>query len=163
MNSILTIIAIVLGPIIAVGVSVYVGQKIADRKAHKDQQFLVLTTIVSMQWNPSSSEAVKALNVIDLFFHDVSMVREKWHEYFDALGRRDLSSDEAVQIWKTKRLELIHAMASHLGYKETLQQLDFDRVYSPIGLELEHLSDELIEEFKLWMKEKKAELKSQAK
>lgn len=133
-ESILTILAIVVGPITAVLVSLYIGYRIADRKQRRDMQFNILTTIVMMQYKGVSEEHTKALNLIELFFHNSPKVRAKWVEYFDALGRRDLPVDEAQQLWRTKQLELIHEMACHLGFQETMKQLDFDRVYTPEGL-----------------------------
>jgi len=98
------------------------------------EKFTILITVVMMQWKPVSEEAVKALNCIDLVFHDAPRVREKWASYLDSLGRRDLLDEERGRQWRKKQLELIHEMASHLGFDKTLKQLDFDRVYSPEGL-----------------------------
>ena len=155
----LMILAILTGPIFAVLISIWVGNKIAEKNARQNQQFLILATLVAMQWKPVSEEQVKALNCIDLFFHDVQSVREKWKAYFESLGRRDLKDQEASEIWKNKRIELIHSMALHLGYKDTLAQLDFDRVYAPVGLASDYLNTpEIIDEFILYMKEKKRQI-----
>ena len=155
----LMILAILTGPILAVLISIWVGNKIAEKKAKRDQQFLILATLVAMQWKPVSEEHVKALNAVDLFFHDVKPVREKWKEYFESLGRRDLSDQEALETWKNKRIELVHAMASHLGYKDTLEQLDFDRVYSPEGLVSDFFNNpETIDAFILFWQERKRKL-----
>ncbi len=131
---ILTILAIVVGPIAAVLVSVHVGNAISDRRTRRDQKFLILSTIVAWAWKPVSAEPVKALNAIDLFFHDVPTVRQKWMAYYDSLCRRDLKGQELWDLWRKKRLELIHSIADDLGFGGTMSQLDFDRIYTPEGL-----------------------------
>jgi hypothetical protein len=129
-----TIIAIILGPILAVLASLFLGRLIADRKQRRDLQFQILVTIVMMQWKGVSEEQVKALNLIDLFFHDAPKVRAKWSELFEAYCRRDLPLEEASELWRKKKIGLVHEMACHLGFGKTMQQLDFDRIYAPIGL-----------------------------
>ena len=132
--TILTILVILVGPVLAVLISLYVGNRISDRRARRQEKFLLLSTLVAWQWRPVSEESVKAMNAIDLYFHDVPEVRVAWRDYFDSLGRRDLSDEEKIELWKNKRIRLIHAIAKDLGFEKTMSQLDFDRIYSPEGL-----------------------------
>jgi hypothetical protein len=160
-EAIWTVVAIVVGPIVAVLASLLIGGHIADRKQRRDLQFKILTTIVMMQWKVVSEDHVKALNLIDLIFHDAPEVRKRWSQYFDALCRRDLPPDEASSLWRKKQLELIHEMACHLGFKKTMQQLDFDRIYSPVGLSQPSIDDpEVIDKLMALLTKRKEELTS---
>jgi hypothetical protein len=129
-----TIVAIVVGPIVSVLVSIFVGKYLSKREERRQQKFLVLSTIVAYQWKPVTVEEVRALNAIDLFFHDVPSVRSAWKELHEAFGRRDLRGADWVENIKKKKLELIHTMARDLGFGKTISHLDLDRIYSPIGL-----------------------------
>src|SRR5262245_46749487 len=43
----------------------------------------ILATLMGSRHNPLTTENVRALNMIDLVFHDQAKVRSLWHEYFD--------------------------------------------------------------------------------
>jgi hypothetical protein len=80
--------------------------------------------------NPTSEEAVRALNLIDVVFHDAPRVRELWHEYFAVLNTEGLGGGQRQK----KNLEMITEMAKVLGYGEAITHLDMDRVYYPVAL-----------------------------
>ena len=61
-------------------------------------------------------------------------MRDAWEKFFGSTERRDLPVEELIPKWKSNLLELINEMACHLGFGKTLKQLDFDRVYVPVGL-----------------------------
>ena len=123
----LTILAIVVGPLAAV----VVGHRIADRSIARHQKHEILTILVAYAWDPTSPEFIKALNAINLRYHDAPEVRAKWNQLFDSFCRRDLPDDEKMALWKKEKIALAHAMAKHLGMGETLDQLDFDQIYIP--------------------------------
>jgi len=92
---------------------------------------------------------VRALNTIDVAFHDAPRVRQTWHELFDMLNNAGLQNPLGYQQRQKKTLELITEMAKALGYGKAITHLDVDRVYSPIGLGVqsersEAIADELL-------------------
>ena len=126
----LIILAIILGPIIAVQLTKYIDSKKEDTKRKLD----IFKTLMSTRAYTISWEHVKALNTIDLEFNS-SNPKEKevlnaWKAYLDLLGNKSISS------WNEKRIELLtdllHKMAIVLSY-------DFDKThiknssYAPIA------------------------------
>ena len=133
--TIISIVAIILGPIVSVLISVYVGKRLADGRIKLDRKFMLLSTIVALQWKGITEDEAKALNLIDLVFHDVPDVREKWHNYYDSLHITGKPTETTFKQWQSKKLELVQAMASNIGYRQTISPIDLSRVYSPVGLQ----------------------------
>lgn len=124
------IIAVFLGPIVAVRLTRYLDDK-KEIRARKLDIFkaLMATRAYNISWTH-----VEALNRIDLEF-DKNHKKEKevieaWNEYLDLLGDTDIPAPQ----WNVKRVELLvellHKMAKVLDY-------DFDKTriknssYSP--------------------------------
>ena len=127
----LTIIAIVISPVVAVLVSRYAQ----DRKEKRRNQLDLLSSIIATRHEVMlTTEAVRALNLIDVVFHDKKEVRRLWEEYFDMLHNEGLDNPSGHAQWNKKKLELITAMAKVLGYGKEITHLDMDRIYSPVGL-----------------------------
>ena len=123
---IITIIAIVLSPAIAVLVSIWVQSQGEKRRNKK----FIFSNLMSTRHQVISDEIVRALNMIDVVFRDKEKVRELWREYYDMLYTKGID-------WKqldTKRLELITEMAKVVGYGKKITHIDVDRVYTPVGL-----------------------------
>ncbi len=127
----LIILAIILGPIIAVQLTKYIDSKKEDTKRKLD----IFKTLMSTRAYTISWEHVKALNTIDLEFNN-SNPKEKevlnaWKAYLHLLG-----SDSTTASWREQRVELLadllHKMAIVLSY-------DFDKThiktssYSPVA------------------------------
>lgn len=78
-----------------------------------------------------SSDAVRALNSIDIVFADNSAVRESWSELYQALTSNPLPPWHIIE----ERLRnLLRQMAADLGMSDSLRLDDFARVYDPTAL-----------------------------
>lgn len=128
--AILTLVAIGVSPVIAVLVSVW----LQDRKERRAQKLMILGALIGTRHNPVSDETVRALNLIDVVFHDNAKIRQLWREYFDMLSNQGLENPAGWAQRQKKNLEMITEMAKALGYKKTITHLDVDRVYYPVGL-----------------------------
>lgn len=126
------IVAVLIGPIIAVQLTRYLD----DKKEERERKIQVFKTLMATRAYTVSWDHVVALNRIDLEF-DKNNKKEKavieaWKEYLDLLSNKCLSPDQ----WSVKRLdllvELLHKMAQVLDY-------DFDKThiknssYSPVA------------------------------
>lgn len=141
----LNILAILLSPIVAVLVSMY----IQHRKERRDAKRWIVTTLFATRHSQVNDETVRALNLIDIVFHDSPSVRQLWHEYLDMQCNEGLSNPQGYSQRQKKNLEMITEMARVLGYGREITHLDVDRVYSPVGLgnqvqRSQEISDELL-------------------
>jgi hypothetical protein len=128
--TVVNILAILLSPLVAVLVTVY----LQNRREKRNQKLWIFNTLIATRHSPIIDENVRALNMIDVAFHDRPRVRELWHEYLDMLGNEGLNNNLGWGQRQKKNLEMITEMAKHLGYRGTITHLDVDRVYYPVGL-----------------------------
>jgi Family of unknown function (DUF6680) len=140
-----TLLAILLSPVIAVLVTLWQQ----TRKEKRDHKRWILQTLMATRHSPITDETVRALNLIDVEFHDASSVRHLWHEYFDILGNEGLNNPSGWSARQKKNLEMLNEMARMLGYGPAVTHLDVDRVYYPQGLgdqqkRAQDISDELL-------------------
>ena len=124
------IIAVLLSPVIAVLITRYLD----DRREKRNQKLVIFNTLVATRHSPITDENVRALNMVDVIFHDCPLVRKLWHEYFDMLGNKGLDNELGWSQRQKKNLEMITEMAKVLGYGNAITHLDVDRVYYPVGL-----------------------------
>ena len=124
------ILAILLSPVVAVLVTVFLQR----RKEKRDQKLWIFNTLIATRHTPIVDENVRALNMIDVVFHDSARVRDLWHEYFDMLCNEGLNNPTGWGQRQKKNLELITEMAKVVGYGAAITHLDVDRVYYPVGL-----------------------------
>lgn len=124
------ILAILLSPVIAVLVSVH----LQNRREKRNQKLWIFNTLIATRHSPIVDENVRALNMIDVAYHDSPRVRELWHEYFDMLGNEGLHNPIGWGQRQKKNLEMITEMAKVVGYRTAITHLDVDRVYYPVGL-----------------------------
>ncbi len=123
---IISIIAIITGPIFAVIITLWY-QKRNEKRNSKMQLFMSL--MAHRKEFPVNQEWVNALNLIDVIFVSNKQVVTLWHDYHDLLYRLDRDFEGENR----KYLDLLLAIAHDLGYKDILQT-DIDRFYTPIGL-----------------------------
>jgi hypothetical protein len=91
----------------------------------------VFTTLMQERAAIYSPEAVRALNVIDVVFHECVEVREAWAELYLSLQ----ADNHIPEHEKTQRIRLLlKAMAASLGLSSSLRLDDFGRVYYPNAL-----------------------------
>lgn len=128
----LMILAVLLGPLIAVQLTRYLDNKKEVRQRKLDLfRTLMATRAYNISW-----EHVNALNRIDVEF-DNRIIKEKdvlssWKSYLDLLNDKSLTAES----WNTRRIDLfvdlLHKMAIVLNY-------DFDKThiknsaYSPVA------------------------------
>ena len=126
-SEIINLTAILLGPIIAVSITLWWQR----RKEKRDAKIgLFLTLMTHRKSSPPSPEWVNALNIIDVVFADVPQVVELWHRYYE-----NLSNPPANQNFQSRDhifLLMLSAMARCLGYHK-LEQTDIDKFYSPVA------------------------------
>lgn len=146
----LTLIAILVGPILAVFATRFVD----GRRQRDERRNNIFKTLMKTRRNRISSEHVEALNLIELEFADDKVVIDEWKKLFTHFGnphsrRQDeiaaeTLSDQDKMLRDTmfyNRLaderqrqlaKLLHAMAKTLGFKA--EQLDiFEGGYTPQG------------------------------
>ncbi len=127
-TDIVMILAVLIGPIIAVQLTRYLDNK-KEQHERKLQVFKTLmeTRAYNVSWNH-----VAALNRIDVEFYKDKKVLAAWKEYLDLLGIKGMETN----LWVSKRIdlfiELLYTMGQSLNY-------DFDKThiknssYSPIA------------------------------
>src|SRR5712691_6831726 len=84
----INVVAILLSPLVAVLVSMWIQNK----KERRQQQFWILSTLMASRSDPLTPENIKALNLIDLTFRDKPEVRRLWREYFEMLSNKGLDN-----------------------------------------------------------------------
>ena len=121
---IITLIAIIIGPVAAVLISLFYQ----DRKEKHDSKLRIFGALMSHRKTyPPPYEKVQALNLIEVVFHDCEPVLKQWHEYYDLLH----STVEDIERKENhKHIELLSEMAKHLGYNN-LEQINIDKFYTP--------------------------------
>lgn len=131
---ILTLAAIILGPIIAVQLQKYLerNREIRNRKLN------IFKMLMATRGSTLSADHVEALNRIDLEFSGnkkYKKVINLWKEYFDNLCKSEEFKDNP-KIWSSRNEELLANLLFEMG-----QSLDYDfdkvlikrNIYSPIG------------------------------
>lgn len=124
------ILAILLSPVIAVLVTIF----LQSRKAKKDYKMYIFSALIATRHSPINDETVRALNMIDIAFYKDKNVRKLWREYYEMLHNKGLDNELGYKTRQTKNLELITEMAKVLGYGKEITALDVERVYYPVGL-----------------------------
>ena len=126
-TEVLTLVAIFLGPISAVGVTLWWQRR---TEQHDAKMKLFLTLMAHRKQFPPSSEWVDSLNVIDVVFSRNPKILELWHRYYDQLHLDAATSN--YQARDHAYLLMLAAMARTLGYRE-LEITDIDKFYSPMA------------------------------
>lgn len=129
-GQILSIVAIVLGPILAVQ-----AQRIVDRlRAQRDRRMVIFKTLMATRATALIAEHVQALNSIDIEFPERGRwkpVSRAWKVYFAHLEIQTEPNTDEDRRWQEKRVELLGAlllaMGQSLGY-------DFDEVKIKRGI-----------------------------
>ena len=150
-NEIISICAIILGPILAVQIEKYLER----RRENKNRRLSIFKTLMATRGAVLSWTHVEALNRIDLEFSNkkkFEKVIKAWKEYFDNLSQKAQTPEE-VAVWTKKNedllADLLYDMGKSLGFK-------FDKVlikrnmYSPVGhvkmeLEQEQIRNSMLE------------------
>lgn len=119
---IISIIAVIVGPIAAVLITLWWQ----ERKEKRDAKMRLFIALMAHRKSiPPTHEWVAALNLIDVVFAGHPKVITLWHELFNMYNNP--STEESQN---HKKLELLSQMASDLGFAK-LQQIDIDKFHCP--------------------------------
>lgn len=103
--------------------------ELEDQRANARRN--VFFTLMQERATTTSIEAVKALNSIDIVFHDSREVREAWSSLFATF----LPNNRLPPHVQSERLvHLLRTMAAEIGLSESLRVDDFSRIYYPNAL-----------------------------
>lgn len=121
----MNIIAVVLGPIVAVIITLWYQSRKEKREA-KIRLFLSL--MAHRKSMPPTFERVNSLNLIDVVFANHPKVLQLWHEYYDLLHTQPSNFEQ----WEHKHIDMLSEMGQALGYKK-LKQTEIEKFYTPVA------------------------------
>ncbi len=129
-----TIVAIIVGPILAVLVTRFID----DQRAAKARRMDIFRTLMRTRKMPIHFEHVGALNLVEIEFAKQSAVIQAWRNYFASLVERhpETASQDEKNAFAKKRdsllTKLIHEIAKSLKFE--VEQLDIlEGNYIPQG------------------------------
>ena len=117
------IIAVIIGPIVAVVITL-LYQRYKEKQDAKHRAFMLL--LAHRKSIPLNYAMVEVLNTLDIVFSKNRKVVDLWHKYYILLQQP--YSQERDHTW----LELLTAIAEDLHYPK-LHQTDLDKFYIPQG------------------------------
>lgn len=137
----INVLAILLSPVIAVGVTLWYQKRAEIRTIKKDIFFTLMKNRNSIY---IPVDYVQALNSIDFVFHDDEIVKSLWASLYDNYNSKSPDLQQRARL----QIDLLTAIASHLGYSN-LTQMQINKYYTPQihGEEIERskaISDELL-------------------
>lgn len=111
-----------------------------EEDAKRRDKVNIFGALMQNRHTPQSREAVAALNLIDIAFHDDPEVRRIWREYHGMISNPTFFENNiAIELTNQKLLELQTAMARALNF--SIDQFDIARIYRPTWLaEEDHLT-----------------------
>ncbi len=122
---IITTVAIIIGPILAVQAETYLSR----RREERERRLQVFRTLMLTRKIPLAPNRIDALNLIDIYFEKDDEVTKEWRAYFDALNNlfKDGIPEEEAKRLKDKSeekfIDLLDSMSKAVGYKK------FDKTY----------------------------------
>lgn len=128
-SEVLNLIAIIVGPIVAVLIGQYL-QCQAEKRKDKLQIFKILMTSRIYGW---THDSVHALNIIDIVFADDKAVRTAWKDLND---KYNVSNPDQQHLKKVEQAQykLLEAIANALGYKDKVTWETIQNPYIPNGM-----------------------------
>lgn len=121
------IIAVIISPVIAVLISMYIQDK---KEKRMDKMELFKTLLLTKNVNyPLDTQIVKMYNMINIYYYKNTNVRQKWNQIYDLLCEQPLNG----RLVEQKKSELLYLICKDLGYK-SITHIDFDRIYFPVGI-----------------------------
>jgi hypothetical protein len=128
----LTLAAIVLGPILAVGTQLWMQA----RKAKRDIKLWVFNTLMGYRAMILNPNFVQAFNLVDVIFYKNDEVRKKRKEFLDVVtaAAGNNMTPQAVEKCKDLIAEMLAKMGSELGFEFDHTQIK-DTGYYPVAFE----------------------------
>lgn len=131
-GELINIIAIVVGPIISVLISVLLSHHLQKRQNIRDEQYRIFIKLMENRYAAWSHENTAALNALPIVFcHDKEIVAA-YNDYFNALSVRFDGSTAVIKRTETAWLNLAKRIATKLNY--TIEQTTISNSYIPQGL-----------------------------
>ncbi|TLG75163.1 DUF6680 family protein [Methylocystis sp. B8] len=100
------------------------------------QKFIIFTTLMQERSAVYTENAVRALNLIDVVFHDSKPVREAWAELYLAFNSQQVAHGQGFD---EKLRRLLATMANDIGLGDKFGATDLSRVYIPNALQQERI------------------------
>lgn len=125
LRDVLTIVAILVGPLASVAVTMW-WQRRKEKRDAKERLFVTL--MAHRRSSPPAQDWVDSLNVIDVVFAGHTKILDLWHRYYDALHTDPQATNYQAQ--EHTYLLMLAEIARLLGYKN-LEITDIDKFYSP--------------------------------
>jgi hypothetical protein len=123
------LIATIASPFLAAGLTALLTLYWQHRKEERDAKLKVFSSLMAVRGNilnfQAAQEWVRSLHLIDVVFADAPDVLRLWHELYVMLQQQEAPPGQGH-----KMIELLSAMAMHLGFK-TLAQTDIDKAHYP--------------------------------
>ena len=119
----LTMGAIVIGPIAAVLISLFLQRQTIKQ----NYKFNLIATVLQNRHSVLAEDHVRALNAIDLVFAEHKEVRQLWEQFMHMRNTQGISPDDVVK----KYNQLIEAMVRAAGYGKSVSYIDMSRVFYP--------------------------------
>lgn len=113
LNDVLTIVAIILGPSLAV----WVTRWLDDRRFKRQRKMDIFRTLMSTRSTPLDVYHVSALNLIEIDFNDNQKVVDAWKNYLKSLEswpQEDMQKQEKIKECEKLRGKLIQLIAKDL-------------------------------------------------
>jgi hypothetical protein len=99
----------------------------------RDKRHVLQALMIFRNVGVEELEFIKALNAVDVVFHDNKKVTQLCHTYFDQLDPKVFHTLQ----WRDTFHEMLYAMAQSVGYKN-LTKDDIRRFYAPNALDLHY-------------------------
>jgi len=124
--NILTLCAILVGPIFAV----LIGHHLQDRSKKREEKMNIFKSLMLFRDRAWLEPCVQAMNMIDVVFSDSTRVRNAWKQYREEVKVVSLDSCDPDEIQKKRRL-LLEAISNDIGYKGISWETIHDPPYVP--------------------------------
>ena len=111
----ITIVAIVVGPIVAVAITLF----FEGRRQERDRQNQTMRMLVSTRHLPGDPAYTTAINMIPVDFNRQRAIMAAWHAYIDSIRFRPSAEneDESLKQAISKQTKLIFEIMNFLGYR----------------------------------------------
>lgn len=114
-NEILTLVAVIVGPIAAVAITLWVDGRRRDR----EQKIFVLRLLLATRHLPADPSFLAAINLIPVEFNERPEVIKAYNEFIEATRPRldGVNDDAILRNSSTKLTRLIFEVSRSLGFK----------------------------------------------
>lgn len=141
-NDLAIMFATILGPIFAIQIQSFrenIQRSVSAAHEKNEEQLqrqrLAFRQMMAYRANPLDSMFVQALNVIPVDFQGVESVVNAWKLYFGQLCKNKNEDPNWDERSNDFRAQLLGAMATHLGYSFTTQELKNERYFAQAHLD----------------------------